>query len=144
MKVACILVLAACGTPGYDDFSGNWAGVLNATFSCMDGSTVQVTFASEQYNISQSGPNATISVAFCGGLVLGGTASGADLSVIPSGDTSQACTQVDANGNTITINDFAGGDFTYDGINLDANLNEDVQINGLGCSGTASGVVQPM
>lgn len=99
------------------------------------GSTAQAQFTSEAWQITQSGTSDSIAVAFCGGLVLNGSANGDVLSLQPSGDTSIACTQSDSAGNTITINDFPGGSFTFDGSNLDASIEEDVQINGLSCNG---------
>lgn len=144
----CAVILAGCPAPenSADDFTGQWTGVLTGNYNCADGTTAQVIFTSEEYDISQSGTSDSISVAFCNGLVIDGTASGDELDVTPSQDTSLACTQTDNAGNTITINDFSGGSFTFDGSNLDVSLDEDVALtdssgNSTTCSGTATGTL---
>lgn len=149
---ALLLLLAGCAVPTtpVDDFTGHWSGSLTGDYNCTDSTTQQVTFMSEGYDISQSGTSASISVAYCSGLVLDGTASGNELDLSATADTALACLQTGNAGINVTINDFSGGIFTLEkvdgGTALGVSLDEDIAItdpqgNAHTCSGTVMGTL---
>jgi hypothetical protein len=148
LGLCCALLLGACSapsTPAPDDFTGHWSGTLTANYNCKDGTSDQVVFTSLEFDISQSGSSDSVLLAFCNGIVIDGTASGNELDVTATTDIS--CTL--SVGSGVTINDFSGGSFTFDGSQLDVSLNEDVSLtdssmNATTCSGAATGKLSKM
>jgi hypothetical protein len=148
LALGCVLLLAGCPVPQTPshDFTGRWTGTLTGNYNCMDGTTIQVVFQQGELDISQSGTSDSILVSFCNGLVLDGTASGNELDVAASADTSLSCTLVDQSNSNVTINQFSGGSFTFDNAKLDAKLDENISLtdssgNATSCSGTAIGAL---